>query len=455
MRVFIVLIALVMLIALTTQVMAQSVLPIGWVALEALPINASLNVPCQAIVNITSYTLNGTYTISISRGVVLLNNTPINSICTNGYYSIGYRYSGGVMSMNINGVSQTIKNVVAPTLNVTFYYLPNCTYWLPGVTGAPTSAGVLMSSTPIVSNGLVYTSFGVCPSNLATPSISAPSAVDANGTFYITIQYQLPQMGTTASASCVINGKTITATPINSTGGFSLVHKAVLSMSIPTEGTASCQASNSIYTSTFSISVYPPILVVISNNDTTWEVGYPINASISITGGNPPYTVSSTTFTPSSAGLNLFPITITDRTGATETVLFAVNAQPKVDVSATLTSAMPTFTGTDLVIKYTVSGGVPPYKVYVILNNAPVAEYIVKSPGTYSIPVSVLMGYTTINVVAIDSLGAKAIYTIGYEAGTPLVVVVLVIGLVLIGITTFLYIIIRRHRETIRALLTE
>jgi len=71
MRGFIALIALVMLITLATQVMAQSVLPIGWVALEALPINASLNVPCQAVVNITSYTLNGTYTISISRGVVL------------------------------------------------------------------------------------------------------------------------------------------------------------------------------------------------------------------------------------------------------------------------------------------------------------------------------------------------------------------------------------------------
>ncbi len=49
MRGFIVLIALVMLITLATQVMAQSVLPIGWVALEALPVNATLNIPCQAV----------------------------------------------------------------------------------------------------------------------------------------------------------------------------------------------------------------------------------------------------------------------------------------------------------------------------------------------------------------------------------------------------------------------
>ncbi|MCG2892388.1 MAG: hypothetical protein L7H00_02530 [Vulcanisaeta sp.] len=455
MRGSIVLIVFAIFIALTIQVMAQSVLPIGWVALEALPINATLNIPCQAIASITLYTLNSTYTISISRGAVMLNSTLINSTCVNGYYSIGYRYSGGVISMNINGISLAIRNVTAPTLNVTFYYLPNCTYWLPGVTGVPTSAGVLLSNTPVMSNGLVYTSFGVCPSNLAIPSVSAPSATDANGTFYITIQYQLPQMGTTASASCTINGRTVTATPINSTGGFSLVHEAVFAMSIPTEGVADCQASNGIYTTTFTVRVYPPILVTITNNGTTWEVGYPINASITITGGNPPYTVSSTTFTPDKPGLNVFPITITDRTGATETVLFVVYAQPKVDVSATLASVIPTFTGTNLVIKYTVSGGVPPYKVYVILNNAPVAEYVVKSPGTYTIPVSVLMGYTTISIVAIDSLGVKAIYTIGYEAGMPLVVIVLAVGLVLIGMTAFLYIVMKRHREAIKALLTE
>ncbi len=76
-------------------------------------------------------------------------------------------------------------------------------------------------------------------------------------------------------------------------------------------------------------------------------------------------------------------------------------------------------TGALLRITYTLYGGTPPLTVYLI---------------TKSVPVKV---------------------GIGYEAGTPLVVVVLVIGLILIGITAFLYIIIRRHRETIRTLLTE
>ncbi len=169
----------------------------------------------------------------------------------------------------------------------------------------------------------------------------------------------------------------------------------------------------------------PPLLEVACASVNTGRVGVSYSAAISVSGGVAPYSFSSVTLpawltlnpttgaltgTPPTAGAFPFSVTVTDSAGGTRTQTSTVNCSVTVAPACTPVTVGCVADNTGVVGEsYTstlsVSGGVAPYKFYVIYGCLPAGLTLNQNTGVISgIPTS--SGYFDFTIKVVDSAAA-------------------------------------------------
>ncbi len=133
------------------------------------------------------------------------------------------------------------------------------------------------------------------------------------------------------------------------------------------------------------------------------------SATVSVSGGTPPYTYNWSNGQTGATGTGLsagnYTVTVMDASGCTDDILVVITEPPVLDVSAGTTVGATCDNATDGEVSVTVSGGTPPY-TYSWSNGATTSSISNLSAGAYSVTVTDANGCTAddaVTVAAFDS----------------------------------------------------
>ncbi|AWR98677.1 hypothetical protein [Metallosphaera hakonensis] len=197
----------------------------------------------------------------------------------------------------------------------------------------------------------------------------------------------------------------ITITPINLGLGN---HTLIISL---------VDSSGYVVNASKTVQVNPDPRLTIVENATVTDQGIPILLNVNYSGGTPPYTLTWSTGTSSTAylfygepGLHNVTVTLRDGTGYVVNKTVSLQVNPKLNVSLSL-SLLNQFLGEVALGKTSISGGTPPYTLTWIVDG--------KIEGSNSsLNLALTPGSHNITVIVKDSIGAIAerteIVNVGY-----------------------------------------
>jgi hypothetical protein len=418
-----------------------------YVVLPALPSSGYVSVPCTSTITI----LLGNNTIVWDSGKIIVNGvTHVISSCSD-YANITYAVTPRGYEIGVNGLAVSTVTTNMLTLGIFINSTNGCVMFYPGTSIIRYPGGIAIVTKPVTYEGFIYTEYGVCP--ITQPTISMPTTWDANYTLPIHVVYTLPATNTLVTVNCTVGLASVYST-YNVTTPFTLTHAAIVNVTIPYAGSGTCSISTPLGTYQYPITLNPELSVYVANNNARTEVGVPVNASLVISGGTPPYTVtpSNTTVVPTSAGTLTYTFTVRDAIGQTVSVPFNVVVYPKLSISASASSISGLLLTDPLAITFSVSGGLPPYSVAIYINGHLVTNNTISGAGTYVYRTEYLaMSGASIVVVARDALGVENYVLITVTTPPSIGIYVIILGTIFIIIIMMLI----RHEKRVQAVIQE
>jgi subtilisin-like proprotein convertase family protein len=322
---------------------------------------------------------------------------------------------------NTNATSASISSIAAGTYTCTITDLNNCTKSQSVTITQPSPVNTIVTTNNISCNGgnngsaTIIASGGVGPysylwdNNATTATINALTAgvysctvTDNNNCIKVqsvTITQPAPINASSTATNIDCNGGNNSSASVVATGGSAPYtylwnnNATTATINSLNAGTYACtitDENNCTGTQSVTITQPAPIITTISSNNVTCNGVANGTASVSVTGGNAPYTYlwsnNATGSTVNSLAAGTYTCTVTDVTNCTKSQIVTINQPAPVNAMAQVSNVACNGSSNGMA-SLSVSGGMNPY-TYLWSNNATSATINNLAAATYSYTVT-------------------------------------------------------------------